>query len=117
MFVKSMTWYVLPAAPWASPSFRPRERVGQAGAAAAVGLAVPVAGVPGAAALAGAAGVAWTVIVLVGAAAGLPLLPHPAASAAAQVSAAPASSRRSVAEHEVIVRVFLLPGRLREPYD
>ena len=68
-----MTWNVLPAAPWASPSLRPSERVGQAGAAAAaVGLAAPVAGVPGVAAalLADAAGVALTVIVLVGAFAG-----------------------------------------------
>ena len=90
-FVKSMTWNVLPAAPWASPSFRPSERVGQAGAApATVGLAAPVAGVAGvpAAALADAAGVALTVIVFVGAGAGLPLLPHPAASAVTQVSAA-----------------------------
>ena len=73
-----------------------------------MGLAEPAAGVPGVAAavLAGAAGVALTVIVLVGVAAGLPLLPHPAASAAAQVSAAPASIRRSVAEHEAIVRVL-----------
>ena len=53
MFVKSMTWNVLPAAPWASPSFRPRDRVGQAVAAPAVGLAEPAAGVPGVAALAG----------------------------------------------------------------
>ena len=46
MFVKSMTWYVLPAAPWASPSLRPSERIGQAGAApATVGLAEAVAGV------------------------------------------------------------------------
>src|SRR3984885_4563453 len=93
MFVKSMTWYVLPAAPWAGPSFRPSERVGQAGAApATVGLA-EAAGGP-AAALADAAGVALTVIVLVGAGAGLALLMHPEASAAAQVSAPPASTRR-----------------------
>src|ERR1700722_2584249 len=39
-----MTWNVLPAAPWASPSFTRRERVAQARAPAAVGLAVPVAG-------------------------------------------------------------------------
>ena len=113
MFVKSMTWYVLPAAPWANPSFRPRERVGQAGAApatvgvaapvaVAVPVAAPVAGVAGvagvpAAALGDAAGVARTVIVLVGVAAGLPLLPHPAASAGTQVSAAPASIRRTTA--------------------
>src|SRR3984957_11969024 len=96
MFVKSMTWNVLPAAPSADPSFRPSERVGQAGAAqATVGLAdaAGVAGVP-AAALADAAGVALTVIVLVGAGAGLALLMHPAASAATQVSAPPASTRR-----------------------
>jgi hypothetical protein len=128
MFVKSMTWNVLPAAPWLNPSFRPSERVGQAGAApAAVGLAAPVAGVAGvpAAALADAAGVALTVIVLVGAAAGLPLLAHPAASAVTQVSAAPASirrrtaradTRRGMGEHGVIAR-FFLPRRLRKPYD
>ena len=122
-----MTWYVLPAAPWAGPSFRPSERVGQAGAApATVGLAdaAGVAGVP-AAALADAAGVALTVIVLVGAGAGLALLPHPAASAATQVSAPPASTRRrsaradtrqSMGEQGVIAR-FFLPRRLREPYD
>src|SRR6266852_1165392 len=114
-----MTWNVLPAAPWASPSFRPRERVGQAGAAPpGAGPAAPVDGVAevAAAVLADAAGVALTVIVLVGAAAGLPLLPHPAASAVTQVSAAPASTRRSVGEHGVIAR-FFLPRRLREPYD
>ncbi len=69
-------------------------------------------------ALADAAGVARRVIVLVGAAAGLPLLPHPAASAGTQVSAVPASIRRTTAlanirqgmgEHGVIVR-FFLPG-------
>src|ERR1700733_12106578 len=82
-----MTWYVLPAAPWAGPSFRPSERVGQAGAApATVGLAEG--------ALAEAAGVALTVIVFVGAGAGLALLMHPEASAATQVSAPPASTRR-----------------------
>src|SRR5580704_2353383 len=128
MFVKSMTWNVLPAAPWASPSFRPSERVGQAGAApAAVGLAAPGAGaaaVP-AAAPADAAGVARTVIVLVGVGAGLALLPHPAARAVTQVSAAPASirprgaladTRQSMGEQGVIGR-FFLPRRLREPYD
>ena len=113
IFVKSMTWNVLPAAPWASPSFRPSERVGQAGAApATVGLA-------------DAAGVALTVIVFVGEGAGLALLPHPAASAVTQVSAPPASTRRrparagtrpSMGEQEVIAR-FFLPRRLREPYD
>src|ERR1700733_12050756 len=111
-----MTWYVLPAAPWASPSFRPSERVGQAGAApAAVGLAAPGAGVP-AAARADAAGVARTVIVLVGVGAGLALLPHPAARAVTQVSAAPASirprgaladTRQSMGGQGVIGRVFL----------
>ena len=119
MFVKSMTWNALPAAPWPNPSFRPSERV-WAGRrrAATVGVAAPVAGVAGvpATALADAAGVALTVIVLVGAAAGLPLLPHPAASAVTQVSAAPASirratalanTRRSMAEHGVIARFFL----------
>src|SRR5882757_3439801 len=113
-----MTWNVLPAAPWAGPSFSPSARVAQAGApAAAVGLAAPAAGAGLAAAvLADAAGMALTVIVLVGVAAGLPLLPHPAASAATLVSAAPASTRRSVAEHGVIVR-FFLPRRLREPCD
>jgi hypothetical protein len=121
MFVKSMTWNVLPAAPWPDPSFRPSERVGQAGAAPAT---LGVAGVP-AAALADAAGVALTVIVLVGAGAGLPPLPHPAASTATQGSAAPASvrrttapanTRRSMGERGVIAR-FFLPRRLREPYD
>jgi hypothetical protein len=83
-----------------------------------------VAAVP-AAALADAAGVALTVIVLVGAGAGLPLLPHPAASTVTQGSAAPASTRRATApantrrsmgERGVIAR-FSLPRRLREPYD
>jgi hypothetical protein len=83
-----------------------------------------VAGVP-AAALADAAGVALTVIVLVGAGAGLPLLPHPAASAVTQVSASPATIRRrgtlagtrqSMGEGGVIAR-FFLPRRLREPDD
>jgi hypothetical protein len=83
-----------------------------------------VAGVP-AAILADAAGVALTVIVLVGVAAGLPLLPHPPASAGTQLSAAPASirrgappanTRRSMVVHGVIAR-FFLPGRLRKPYD
>jgi hypothetical protein len=116
--VKSMTWNVLPAAPWPSPGFRRRERVGQAGAApAAVGLAAPVAGTGLAAGLvAGPAGEALTVIVLVGAAAGLPLLPQPAASAGAPRSAAAARSRRSGGGDEVIGR-FFLPRRLREPYD
>jgi hypothetical protein len=107
MFVKSMTWNVLPAAPWANPSFKPSERVGQAAAApATVGLAAPVAGVAGVpgVVLADAAGVALTVIVLVGAGAGLPPLPHPAASAVTQRSAAPASTRPSVGEHGVIGR-------------
>ena len=109
---------MLPAAPWASPSFRPSERVGQAGAApAGAGLAAPVDGAGVAAAvLADVAGVALTVIVLVGTAAGLPLFPHPAASAATQGSAAPVSTRRSVAERGVIAR-FFLPRRLREPCD
>src|SRR3984957_6797593 len=113
-----MTWNVLPAAPWASPSFTRRERVAQARAPAAVGLAVPVAGTGLAAGLVtGAAGVALTVIVLVGAAAGLlPLLPQPAASAAAHGSPAAARNRRSGGGDEVIGR-FFLPRRLREPYD
>jgi hypothetical protein len=107
MFVKSMTWNVLPAGPCANPSFKPSERVGQAAAApATVGLAAPVAGVAGVPGLvlADAAGVALTVIVLVGAGAGLPPLPHPAASAVTQRSAAPASTRPSVGEHGVIGR-------------
>ena len=117
IFVKSMTWKVLPAAPWASPGFRPRERVGQAGAApAAVGLARRCGAGLAAGLLADAAEVALTVIVLVGAAAGLPLLPHPAARAAAQRSTAPARSRWSGGGGGVIAR-FFLPRRLREPYD
>jgi len=100
-----------------------------AGVAAPVaGMAAPVAAPVAevsAAALAATVGVALTVIVLMGLAAGLPRLPHPAASAGTQVSAAPASIRRTTApantrrgmvEHEVIGR-FFLPGRLREPYD
>jgi hypothetical protein len=65
------------------------------------------------------------VIVLMGAAAGLPPLAHPAAAAMTPVSAAPVSARRGVApartrrsrgEHGVIAR-FFLPRRLCKPYD
>jgi hypothetical protein len=108
MFVKSITVYVLPAAPWASPSFTPRERVGHgggpAGAWEAGGTAAEVAGAADVGAeLAGALEV--TVTVATGA--GPPEL-QPEASTAMQVRVPPATARRAIRSDEVI-RGILVP--------
>src|SRR5450432_397490 len=102
MLVKSITVYVLPAAPCVTPSFTFRSRVGQAGVPA--GEAGAVAGLVAAGRADGAA--AGTVTVTAGAAS--PLLPQAVARAARQVKAAPVIARRAPRKAEVIVVSFCL---------
>src|SRR5215469_9577688 len=107
MLVKSITWYVLPAAPWASPGFRASDRVGHGAGPTAAGEFVTGAGllvVP-------LCGVTVTVTVLVGvlAAPGV-ALPQAAVSAATQASAAPAIAGRAVRADAVMCSSLCLSG-------
>src|SRR6266702_482206 len=109
MFVKSMTWSMLPAVPWLMPAFTPRYRAGHGAGPGGVAGDGGAIGLP-AAMLADAAGVAVTVTAWAGAADGLAEPPQAVSRTALQPSAAPAMAR-GARRRGVVIAGVLPPSR------